>query len=508
MQPRGGLSRRGILQSIAGAAVATTLLPGKARADRGWGREWEDEDRELPTRLRPVPQIKGAPGTEKYWRNVRRAFTLPENYIHMNTGTTGSQPVFSLSNLIVYNLFKSLDPRDWEANLAAAFPDLYTFPAGGSRIGALQAEIAAMYGANANEVVLSYNTSHGLQIVFNGINWNAGDRIVTTQMEHAAGIGPMAAVRDGYGVNLAIVDIPSHFDMSVNEFVDLFRVELAKPLPAGAKQYVLISEIPFKNGLRLPVKEIVAAAKALGAWSIVDTAHGWGMLPIHCHDYGADFIAGAGHKWLCGGPGTGILYIRNQGPNLPQFNYGQEGWGSLFVIPNPRQNNRAAWTPAAALQTTGEYNRPAVFAMADSARFFNSIGLQRIYERGVSLASYLQSKVAGRWGSGVLSVSPSADPRFKTFLTAFNPFKAYNDPSQFSTMLTALNQARDALGAGSPKIYIRSITWRDKTKDPGTADNRAALRISTHALYNDPGEIDEMFRQVVKAIDATGLPQA
>jgi len=59
----------------------------------------------------------------------------------------------------------------------------------------------------------------------------------------------------------------------------------------------------------------------------------------------------------------------------------------------------------------------------------------------------------------VLSVSPSADPRFKTFLTAFNPFKAYNDPSQFST----------------------------------------------HALYNDPGEIDEMFRQVVKAIDRDRL---
>ena len=55
------------------------------------------------------------------------------------------------------------------------------------------------------------------------------------------------------------------------------------------------------------------------------------------------------------------------------------------------------------------------------------------------------------------------------------------------------------------QVYIRSITWRDKAKDPGTADNRAALRISTHALYNDPGEIDEMFRQVVKAIDRDRL---
>ena len=284
-------------------------------------------------------------------------------------------------------------------------------------------------------------------------------------------------------------------------------MELQQPLPAGAKQYVLISEIPFKNGLRLPVKEITAVAKAAGAWVIVDTAHGWGMLPINCHEYGADFIAGAGHKWLCGGPGTGILYIRNQGPNLPQFNYGQEGWGTLFTVPNPRQDNRARWTPASALQGTGEYNRPAVFAMADSARFFNSIGVQRIYERGVSLATYLQSKVAARWGSGSLSVSPTADPRFKTFLTAFNPFKGLNDPSQFAAHSTALNQVRDALGAGSPKIYIRTITWRDKTSDPGTADNRVAFRISTHAMYNDKSEIDEIFREISKAIDATGLPQ-
>ena len=501
MDSRAGLSRRGILQGLTGAALATTLFkPGIARAD---GREWEDGG--FSTRLRPVPTITGNPAGERYWNHVRRAFGLPDNYIHMNTGTTGSQPLFSINNLIVYNMFKSLDPRDWEANMANAFPDLYVQAP--TRIAKLQAEIAAMYGANPDEIVLSYNTSHGLQIVFNGIHWNAGDRIVTTQMEHAAGVGPMAAVRDGYGVNLAIVDIPSHFGMSVDAFVDLFRVELQKPLPAGAKQYVLISEIPFKNGLRLPVKEITAVAKATGAVVIVDSAHGWGMLPINCHDYGADFIAGAGHKWLCGGPGTGILYIRNQGPNLPQFNYGQEGWGTLFTVPNPRQNDRSRWTPAAALQGTGEYNRPAVFAMADTARFFNSIGVQRIYERGVSLASYLQSKAAARWGAGSLSVSPSVDPRFKTFLTAFNPFRGLNDPSQFAAHSTALNQVRDALGAGSPKIYIRTITWRDKTNDPGTADNRVAFRISTHAMYNDRGEIDEMFREITKAIDATGLPQ-
>ena len=56
--------------------------------------------------------------------------------------------------------------------------------------------------------------------------------------------------------------------------------------------------------------------------------------------------------------------------------------------------------------------------------------------------------------------------------------------------------------AGSPKIYIRTITWRDKTSDPGTADNRVAFRISTHAMYSDKSAIDEMFREITKAASA------
>ena len=56
--------------------------------------------------------------------------------------------------------------------------------------------------------------------------------------------------------------------------------------------------------------------------------------------------------------------------------------------------------------------------------------------------------------------------------------------------------------AGSPKIYIRTITWRDKTSGPGTADNRVAFRISTHAMYSDKSAIDEMFREITKAASA------
>ena len=67
------------------------------------------------------------------------------------------------------------------------------------------------------------------------------------------------------------------------------------------------------------------------------------MLPVDCHDYGADFIAGAGHKWLCGGPGTGIFYVRNSRGswNLPPFNGGNwASYGNLFDAPKPQIRSR------------------------------------------------------------------------------------------------------------------------------------------------------------------------
>lgn len=63
-------------------------------------------------------------------------------------------------------------------------------------------------------------------------------------------------------------------------------------------------------------------ARHHGGCSIIDSANTWRMLPVNCHEYGADFIAGAGHKWPCGGPGTGILYVRSQGEDLPPFAMG------------------------------------------------------------------------------------------------------------------------------------------------------------------------------------------
>lgn len=502
-----GLARRDFLKGVAAAALTAGFIGTSEAAQIIAPPVLQKQQHILPDLLLPHPEITAPRGSEGFWAQVRATFALPDNYLHMNTGTTGSQPIFSLINLGVYNVYKSMDPRDWQANLNNDFPELFPF-LNNSALTARQAAVAAQYGANPDEIVLSYNTTDACNLIFAGTLWNKHDRIIATHWEHNALAGPIAWARDYHGVDVRIVELPSNFtsDITVNEVLSVFEAELSRPLPAKAKQYLATSEVFYKNGLRLPAQELCALAKSYGAYTIIDSAHGWGQLPIDCHGYGADFIAGAGHKWLCGGPGTGIMYVRNSGANLPPFTMGNWGsYGNLFTVPSLNYNNRN-WSPAKTVQSRGELNTPALYAMSDSAAYFNYLRVQDVYNRGVALGNYLKARIEAKWSPEALWVQRNPrNPAFATALTSFNPFVGKNDAGQFATLNAAMNTVLAALASGDPKIYIRTVTWRDRKTD--AADNRIGFRVSTHGVYNNYDQIDYMFDRLVAAIDATGLSQ-
>ena len=506
------IDRRGFLKSAAAAALTAGLV-GTAES-QAFGRQ--PKPHKMPPlndhELQPHPIINAQPGSEYFWEKVRETFLLPDDYIHMNTGTTGSQPRFSFNNRMVYNLYKSMDPKDWEANLNERFPDL--FPLGLGLMGlsataARQEAIAEMYGADPDEIVLSYNTTDACNIIFAGTPWKPGDRIITSHWEHPALVGPINWARDYHGVEVSIVGLPSNFtdSITVDDVLSLFERKLRGKLKRGNKQYIAVSEIFYKNGLRLPIGELAELAHAYGAYTIIDAAHGWGMIPIDCNAYGVDFIAGAGHKWLCGGPGTGICYVRNHGDDLPPFNMGN--W-FLYGMADFNQNpaihfNQRNWGPSTFMQFRGEINSPALYAMTDAAAYWNYLGLENIYERGVALANYLKDKIADKWGEEALWVQQNPDKTFATSLTSFNPFREKDNSAKIDELHTAVSSVIDTLAEENPKIYIRYTDWRDQPDEAKA--NRIGFRVSTHAVYNNYEEIDYFFDRLVVAIDATGEPQ-
>ena len=105
-------------------------------------------------------------------------------------------------------------------------------------------------------------------------------------------------------ITLTEVELPIK-PSNKQEIIDLFE----KAITPRTK-VMTFCHINYTNGLRMPVKELCDLARQHGIMTLVDGAHAPGMLIFDLHELGCDFYAGSLHKWLCGPPGTGVLYLR------------------------------------------------------------------------------------------------------------------------------------------------------------------------------------------------------
>jgi selenocysteine lyase/cysteine desulfurase len=75
----------------------------------------------------------------------------------------------------------------------------------------------------------------------------------------------------------------------------------------------------------MPIAEIAALAKRHGALCIVDGAQALGQIEVNVKALGCHAYAAAGHKWLMGPKGTGLLYVSREaaGIELVQWERGR-----------------------------------------------------------------------------------------------------------------------------------------------------------------------------------------
>lgn len=90
------------------------------------------------------------------------------------------------------------------------------------------------------------------------------------------------------------------------------RFELGKFLDAIDETTLLvpISQVLFRSAYIVDARAIIEKAHRVGAHVILDLFQAAGTIPIDVHGLGADFACGGVLKWLCGGPGVGYLYVR------------------------------------------------------------------------------------------------------------------------------------------------------------------------------------------------------
>jgi selenocysteine lyase/cysteine desulfurase len=188
-----------------------------------------------------------------------------------------------------------------------AADDLCSGPAYLDGVGfyARQAEIrerareaaARLVKADPEDIALTQNTTHGMNLGVASIDWREGDEVVSTTTEHPGCLVPLHNLAERFGVKVKLVSPP----------VTVEKVESAM---TSRTRLVALSHVDWTTGEVFPLEEICALARAHGAFTLVDGAQSVGNIPVDVPSTGADMYAFTGHKWVMGPEGVGALYVR------------------------------------------------------------------------------------------------------------------------------------------------------------------------------------------------------
>ena len=129
-----------------------------------------------------------------------------------------------------------------------------------------------------------------------------GDEILITHLEHHANIVPWQMVCEQTGATLIVAPIDSHGEVHADAVVALMTPRT---------RLLACAHVSNALGTVLPIRRLIAAAKARGIATLIDGAQAVSHMPVDVQELGCDFYAFSGHK-MFGPTGVGVLYGREQ----------------------------------------------------------------------------------------------------------------------------------------------------------------------------------------------------
>lgn len=304
---------------------------------------------------------------------IREALPSTAAGIYLNTGTCGPLPretVRAMAEL------EGIELRTGRADVAY-------WKDSAERMNEARAAVAAVLTTEPRRIALTHATTDGMNVATWAIDWQAEDRVVTTSLEHAGALGPLWALRNRQGVDLAIADIGTGGDPTE------VLAALDRAITPNAR-LVSISHVSWATGARLPIRQIVELAHSRGALVAVDGAQAVGAIPVSVEELGADFYAVPGQKWLLGPEGIGALYCAPSVLDRPRLTFA--GYGAFESLDLAVDGK--LWPDARRFEIAG-YHQPSVLGFARSTAWLSMfVGLAWIHERVARLAGEAAAMLA------------------------------------------------------------------------------------------------------------------
>lgn len=168
------------------------------------------------------------------------------------------------------------------------------------RLEDVYASVARLIGARPGEIAIVENATRAWDMAFYAIQFQPGDRILTSASEYASNVIAFLQVAER-GVSVEVIPNDEHGQVSVAALANLLDERV---------KVVAISHMPTNGGLVQPAAEIGRLTRDSGAIFLLDACQTVGQMPIDVERLGCDILSATSRKYLRGPRGVGFLYVR------------------------------------------------------------------------------------------------------------------------------------------------------------------------------------------------------
>ncbi len=229
------------------------------------------------------------------------------------------------------------------------------------------------HGEGAKRFVFTLNCTDALNMAFKGV-LNAGDHVVTTDLEHNSVSRPLRAMeKDG---RITLTRLRADGDGYVSPD-DVRRAIMPRT------RLVALTHASNVLGTVQPVGEVGRIVREHDLLFLVDAAQTAGVVPIDVRQMNIDLLAFPGHKSLMGPTGTGALYVGPRAVLRAWREGGTGGDSSSETQPVEFPHFLEGGTP----------NVLGVAGLAAGVRWVQEQGIERIHAREMELIERLRRRL-------------------------------------------------------------------------------------------------------------------
>ena len=225
--------------------------------------------------------------------------------------------------------------------------------------------------SSTREIIFTRGTTESINLVAQswGRRLGPGDEILITWMEHHANIVPWQMLCERSGATLKVAPITLRGELDLEAF---------EALISPRTKLVACTQIANALGTVLPLERMIAAAKRVGALTLVDGAQAVSHQRVDLRALDCDFYAFSSHK-LYGPTGLGVLYARES--VLREMPPWQGGGDMILTVSFTR-------TTYAELPYRFEAGTPHIagaVGLAAAMDYLDGLGLERVQQHEQAL---------------------------------------------------------------------------------------------------------------------------